>query len=304
MNAPVIVFVYNRLQHTQQLFASLAAARGASDTDVIIYSDAARNATDETLVANVRKYIMSVSGFKSVSIIEQKHNIGLAANIINGLSKVFEQYEQAIVLEDDLIVSVGFLEYMNAALRFYAERNVFAISGYTPRVNIPASYKHSTYFVHRNCSWGWATWRSKWQATDWNVTHFDTFVRNSTQRAQFDQAGSDLSAMLLRWRIGEINSWSIRFCFAAFEHGEPTVYPVRSLISNAGADGSGSNVAATSKYNTTITDFINTTTFAPNANIIDASIVQSFRQTYNCSLFRRIINAIKRWHYILSPDKK
>lgn len=303
MNAPVVIFTYNRPQHTQAVLNALNIAQGATNTDVYIFSDAARNKADIEKVNQVRNIDYSQYHFKSIHIVERKENIGLANNIIDGLNTIFKEAEQAIVLEDDIVVSSGFLNYMNAALSFYEKKNVFSISGYTPNVHIPTNYKYSTYPILRNCSWGWATWRNRWLTVDWNVTNFNIFIRNKKARNKFDLAGSDLSAMLLRWRMGEINSWSIRFCYAAFCQNATTIYPTMSLVRNIGADGSGSNVGNTSKYISTIATDINSSLFCPDTENINKTILLSFRRTYNCSFIRRCINHLKRWLYIIMHKK-
>lgn len=299
MNAPVVLFAYNRPYHLQQTIDALRHAQLSDQTDLIIFSDAPRTIADSDAVAQVRTTIRNICGFATIKIVERRKNVGLASNIIDGLTSVFEQYDRAIVLEDDIVPSEGFLQYMNDALSFYEDKNVWSVAGYTPQISVPSSYAYSTYLAPRNCSWGWATWRAKWLKTNWQVPTFDQFIRSRQARHAFNQAGTDLSAMLLRWRIGEINSWSIRFCYAAFCHNELTVYPTASLVVNIGADGTGTNVSDTSRYESQTINHIDKTRFAPPTVGINSDILQSFRKTYNCSFIRRCINHLKLLLYII-----
>ena len=299
MNAPVVVFTYNRPQHTQQTINALCNAHHANQTHLIVYSDAPRTIADENAVADVRNIIHHIDGFAKITIVEREKNIGLANNIISGLSEVFVEYDRAIVIEDDIVATEGFLDYMNAALSFYENKNVWSIAGYTPPIDVPQNYNYSTYFAPRNCSWGWATWRNKWLETDWQVSDFDQFIRNKQARHTFNYAGTDLSAMLLRWRIGEINSWSVRFCYAAFKSNQSTVYPTISLVKNAGTDGSGTNVSRTLRYESETTSYLNVEQFAPTTIGVNEQILSSFRKTYNCSFIRRCINYLKLLLYII-----
>ena len=303
MNSPVVVFVYNRPLHTQRTLAALRSASNAANTSLIIFSDAAADARQQTAVDEVRRLCHSVQGFASVEVVERAENYGLARNISEGVSQVFCNYPTAIVLEDDLVVGAGFIDYMNAALEFYCDRNVFSISGYTPEIRISDSYPSSTYLMHRNCSWGWATWRDRWQSVDWQVADFDAFIRNSHLRREFNRCGTDLSPMLLRWRMGEIHSWSIRFCYAAFRQGKPTVYPTASLVQNAGADGTGTNMRSSARYDTQLVQNVDLSRFATDLTP-DEQIVREFRKKYNTSVIRLIINTLKRWHYILIGHKE
>lgn len=298
MNAPIILFVYNRPKHTLHTIEALKKSDGAKESCLIIYADGAKNGRDPK-VEEVRDIAHKTEGFASVEIVEREKNIGLAQNIIEGVTDVIGKYGKAIVLEDDLEVSEGFLKYMNAALEYYKDKGVFSVAGYSPNIDIPQDYKHSTYAINRNCSWGWGTWKKKWDKVDWDVKDFDTFISSREKRKEFDKSGSDLSAMLLRQRIGEIHSWSIRFCYAGYKSGEPTIYPVDSLVGNIGTDGSGTNMRRTEKYETKVTDKIDSDRFVERIEI-DSRIEKSFRRKYGCSIYRRIINHLKILKYKMS----
>lgn len=296
MNAPVIIFAYNRAQHLRRLVNSLLLNPEAGDSDLYVFCDGAKSPHDAK-VAEVMSFSAEIQGFRNVNVIRRGENIGLAQNIIKGVSCVMEKYESAIVLEDDLIATPHFLRYMNAALQFYRDANVWSIAGYTPNVELPGGYAFSCYPIMRNCSWGWATWRGRWQNVDWQVSDFKDFIRDKSQLTAFNESGSDLSAMLLKQQTGEINSWSIRFCYSGFKHQMPTIYPVHSLIINGGADGSGSNISSTSRYDTRIFEELGEIRFCNNLSI-NPLILKSFRRTYNCSIIRRTINWWKRIKYL------
>ncbi len=298
MGAPVVLFVYNRPRHTAEALKYLAAADGAAQTSLYIYSDGAKNSADDASVAEVRKLCHEAKGFGTVEIVERSGNVGLAENIIAGVTEVINKWGKVIVLEDDLHVSPFFLRYMNSALDFYANHGVFSVAGYSPELVMPSYYVASTYVMHRNCSWGWGTWREQWEKVDWKVGTFDAFIRSSHKRRAFNECGNDLSPMLLRWKTGEINSWSIRFCYAGFLTGQPTIYPRKSLVRNIGTDGSGTNMKATNRYNAPMAANVGLQNFVQGV-APDPQLVAQFRKYYDTSLVRQIINTFKRWRYIL-----
>ncbi len=292
MATPVALFVYNRPRHTKATIEALGKNLLAAETNLFIFSDGAKRDSDKILVEEVRQICRFATGFRTVTLIERSQNRGLAANIIDGITSVLKDYERVICLEDDLLTTIGFLEYMNNALEFYNGKNVFSISGYTPKIRIPADYPYSTYNVMRNSSWGWATWRSKWEKIDWSVGDYKQFIKSKTLSKSFEQAGNDTVVMLLKQQQGLINSWSIRFNYAAFKADEPTVYPVKSLITNTGVDGSGTNMRKSRKYISSTVEKIDSTVFAPE-NKIDKTVAKRFRDFYNTSLIRRTINILK-----------
>lgn len=296
--APIALFVYNRPDHTRLTLQCLAAADGAAMSDLYIFADGPRVPDDSDAAGKVRGLCRAATGFASVTLVERDRNYGLAANILGGVSDVLERHGRVIVIEDDVNVAPFFLKYMNAALEFYRGRGIFSIGGYTPDIAIPADYPYSTFVMHRNCSWGWATWKSEWDKVDWQVSSFDSFIRSSSLRHRFNEPGDDMTPFLLRWKTGAREMWDIVFSYAAFCAGEPHVYPRKSLVRNVGNDGSGTHVAPTSKYDAPLAANVSLNSFCPGV-APNRDIVKEFHRFYSTSAFRRFVNTLKRWRYII-----
>lgn len=114
--APILLFVYNRPEHTQRVIASLRNNEEANQSHLFVYSDSWKDNNDETAVRKVRQLIHSISGFKEITIIERNKNWGLAHNIIDGVTTQVNRFGRVIVIEDDLLISPYFLRFMNEAL--------------------------------------------------------------------------------------------------------------------------------------------------------------------------------------------
>ncbi len=241
--APIAFFVYNRPEHTSASISSLLANQEAKDSDLFIFSDGPKSENDIPLVNEVRKSIKNIKGFKSINILEREKNIGLANSIISGISEVLNKYDKIIVLEDDLITSPYFLNFINQALEFYYKTSfVFAVSGFAPPIKIKFDYNFFTYLIPtRSASWGWGTWKDRWEIIDWNIEDFDTFINNSLLQKKFNLVGNDMTKMLIKQMKGEIDSWSIRFDYNLFKHNAYCSYPIKSFILNKGMDGSGTH---------------------------------------------------------------
>ena len=129
--APVVLFTYNRPYHTAKTLVALKNNHLSEQTELIIYSDAARNGQDQAGVEKVRTLLQSQSGFASITIHEQEQNRGLAESIITGVTKAVNEYGRVFVLEDDIVTAPGFLRYMNNALeRYEQDEKVMHISSY------------------------------------------------------------------------------------------------------------------------------------------------------------------------------
>lgn len=150
---PIILFVYNRLWHTKQTVEALQKNDLASESELFIFSDGPKPGAEEK-VKEVREYLKTITGFRKVTIIERDTNWGLANNIIDGVTKIVNEYGKVIVLEDDLVTSPGFLTYMNEGLKIYAdEEQVASIHGYIYPLKHPERLPE-TFFIRGADCWG------------------------------------------------------------------------------------------------------------------------------------------------------
>ena len=236
--APILLFTYKRLDTLIQSVKALQQNILAKDSDLYVFSDAAKNASDTEAVNDVRNFLQTIDGFKEINIICREKNLGLATSIISGTSMVLEKYESVIVMEDDLITTPNFLSFMNQALeRYKDDRKVFSISGYAFNLNAESVvYNSDAYFINRGWSWGWATWKSRWIDVDWKMSSYNEFAKDRKAQRAFANGGSDLNKMLREQMEGKLDSWAIRWFYHQFKTGGLTLYPVYSKVYNAGFD--------------------------------------------------------------------
>ena len=229
--APILVFTYKRLDTLKLAIASLQENKLASESELFIFSDAAKFEKDKAQVSKIREYIKTITGFKNVHITEAPNNKGLAKSIIEGVSEVINQYDKVIVLEDDLVTSRNFLFYMNQGLDSYKDHpKIFSIAGFSTVKGLEAS----VFFTQRSSSWGWATWKDRWNQVDWEVKDYDVFLQDKSSRDKFYKVGSDLPGMLDEQMHGKINSWAIRWVYYQFRNGLYSVHPAQSKVINIG----------------------------------------------------------------------
>lgn len=282
MLVPVVMFVYNRPEHVKKMVEALAQNGLAKDTEVYIYSDAAKDIDSEEAVRLVRAYIDSLpekNYFKDVYINKAESNRGLAKSILNGVDEVMNHYEKIIVLEDDLVASKDFLQFMNDALAYYeTNQKIWSICGYTPPLTIPEDYKNQVYLAYRAGTWGWATWKDRWSKVDWQVLDYMSFKEDKKLREQLNRGGGDMAYMLDAQMAGLIDSWGIRWCYAQSKLEMLTVYPVVARIRNIGLDGTGTHSGINPKYDVVLNEDPKRCEF--NDPGLDSRIVQSFRNFF------------------------
>jgi hypothetical protein len=254
--APIVLFTYRRVP--KETIESLLQNELSSQSELFIYSDGYKTDADKNDVSEVREYLKTIKGFKSVTIKEAEKNKGLASSIIGGVSDVVNKYGKVIVLEDDLIVSSDFLEYMNDALEFYkSDDRIWSISGYGPKLPCLENYDKNLYLSPRASSWGWASWKDRWNSVDWDVKDFEKLKQDNQMRKQFELGGDDIYKMLELQMLGKIDSWAIRWCFSQFLQNTYTVYPVKSKIVNDGfSDAKGTHNSGNSfKWDVKASDY-------------------------------------------------
>lgn len=245
MNTPVVIFAYNRADKLKACIASLEAADGHGESEVFIFADGAKGESDAEDVGKVREYLDSLCsghGFHSLTVNKRTGNTGLANNVISGVSEIIEKYGRVIVLEDDLTVARDFLTFMNDSLDYYEyEADIWSVTGYGIPLGNIRGYDHDIYYSCRASSYGWGTWKDRWQTVDWDMKGYDDIMADKTLRRRFERGGRDMTRILKDQQMGIIDSWAIRWCLSQSLQDRYTVYPVKSFVLNTGRDGSGTN---------------------------------------------------------------
>lgn len=70
--APIVLFVYNRPEHTQRTVESLLNNTLINNSTLFIYSDGHKNDKDLKNVEEVKDYIRTIKGFDKIEIIERE----------------------------------------------------------------------------------------------------------------------------------------------------------------------------------------------------------------------------------------
>ncbi|ANV98023.1 hypothetical protein BBW65_04050 [Helicobacter enhydrae] len=237
--APIVLFVYNRPSHTRQTIQALLQNPLASQSQLFIYSDAPKDTKTKQAVEEVREYIHTIEGFENITIIERERNFGLADSIIDGVTSIVNQYGKIIVLEDDIVVSPCFLEYMNEALAMYEEDlKVACISAFNFPLKYPQNMQDTTFFLKGADCWGWGTWERAWKHFQKDGSQLLKEIQEKKLQKQFDLDNSYPYTQMLKNQIkGKNNSWAVRWYASAFLKNMLCLYPKHSLVENIGTDG-------------------------------------------------------------------
>ena len=288
------MFAYNRLDHIRRTLEALRKNELATVSELYVFSDGPRSEADQEKVRAVRELIRTISGFHTVTIIEQEANRGLARSIIDGVTTVVEKHGQVIVLEDDMITSPYFLRYMNEALHMYRnDERVISIHGYIYPIE---TLLPETFFLKGADCWGWATWKRGWNLFEPDGLKLLHELRTRNLARRFDFDGTYGYTSMLESQVNGLNdSWAIRWYASAFLKDKVTLYPGRSLVCNIGVDASGTHCGAWDKFDAAISaEPVRVVRIPSEENRIARKAFKAFFRSLRPPLRQRIRSRITR----------
>ncbi|MBA3704733.1 MAG: glycosyltransferase [Bacteroidetes bacterium] len=279
--APVVLFVYNRPEHTAKTLESLEANQLSAESELIVFADGAKENASQEVVEQIKKtraVLRKKQWCGKVTINECKVNKGLAQSVIEGVSKVVDEFGKVIVLEDDMVLSPYFLKFMNDALAVYdSNEDVACVSGYI----YPVKEKlPQTFFIKGADCWGWATWKNQWTLFEQNGLKLLKEMEEKGLSTAFDFEDAYGYTQMLKDQIeGKNSSWAIRWYASAFLKNKYCLYPGVSLVQNIGVDGSGTHSGISDKWAVNLSQKKITVNVLPVKENTEAknAIIQYFR---------------------------
>jgi len=241
--APILLFVYNRAEHTKQTIEALLKNEFAEDSELFIFADGPKPDASESVlqqIAEVRNYIHTIQGFKKIEIFERKTNAGIDVSEREGVSSVLKKYDRCIVFEDDLITHPFCLRFINECLEKYkSDHRISMVGAYNVNMVVPINYRKDVFLMHRCCSYCWGMWRDRWVGADWTLSGVQDMLSNPLERDRFDRGGHDMSRMLEQQLKEGYLTWDISWDYIMYQKDAYVLRPVKSLVYNIGFDGTG-----------------------------------------------------------------
>ena len=238
--SPIVIFAYRRHKHLARVLRSLSEQSLCRSSRAFVFIDGPKGDTDRQDVEEVKRVAESIWGFSKVSILAAQSNLGLDRSINEGITKILKEYEQAIIVEDDILPLPDFLDFMNEALsRYKEEKSIMQISGFA----YPRRTDHRRhFFLPITSCWGWATWRRSWLNHSLDRVVAAQELNNPSFVKRMDLEGAYPFSDLLRRVIdGKGDCWDVIWYWKVMRAGGLTLFPGKSLVENIGWDGSGTH---------------------------------------------------------------
>jgi len=229
---PVALFVFNRHKQLQQ---TLDCLKNSGIELIYVFADGPRSNADTDSIKEVRSIIDGITWAKVVKYYSPK-NKGLSTSIRDGLTLVFNSHETAIVIEDDVCVAPEFYDYMKTCLTAYRSNpEIAGITGLRypfSRKNLD-KYPYDAFLTPRFSSWGWATWKDRWQAQSFDDP---ALIKELTKkRVDLSKGGADIPYAIHELSDGRLKgSWDISFLMNMLLNEQYFVWPKYNLVVNTG----------------------------------------------------------------------
>lgn len=248
MTTPVALIFFNRPDTTERVFNEIAKAKPSK---LLLIGDGPRKniAGEAEKVAATRAIVERVDWECEVLINYSEENLGCKMRPKTGIDWIFNQVEEAIILEDDCLPNQTFFRYCQELLNLYRhDQRVSMISGTSFQPEVHIDNDHSYYYSRYPCTWGWASWRTRWHSCyDVEMKHWPV-VRDSgwlngilTSQKECKYWSDKFDSVYTK----EINTaWDYQWLFAEWSQNRLGVTPKVNMISNIGF---GSNATHTTQ---------------------------------------------------------
>lgn len=249
LHTPVALFIFNRPETTRLVFNAIRAAR---PRQLFVVADGPRPGRQQEaqLCREARSIFDSIDWDCTVQREYAATNLGCRERVTSGITWLFQQVDEAIILEDDCLPDPTFFRFCSELLeRYRNDKRIAQISGVNFQFNRPRPH-HSYYFSRYNHIWGWASWRRAWELHDHNMTDWPS-TRSSEWFANLLSGPAEHTYWidaLDRIRAGQLDTWDCQWTLSCWQHRLLTVIPAVNLVSNIGFGPDATHTPITNRY--------------------------------------------------------
>ncbi|NEO86272.1 MAG: sugar transferase [Spirulina sp. SIO3F2] len=204
---------------------------------LIAFVDGPRKARDEPLIQACINLLEDCARSIPIEIVARSQNLGCDRNVILGFTEVFTTHEALVYLEDDDLPNACFYDRMCRLLAVYRDcPQIASVSSYAtlPTELDPKTIEADFFVSRRFFSWGFGTWRDRWQQLD--------LMHVSGQYNPFEQFYNIPATMQTQRTIinqfwlekNRKTDWVITFTIASLYHQKVHIIPKTSFVENIG----------------------------------------------------------------------
>ncbi|MBC8108896.1 MAG: glycosyltransferase family 2 protein [Anaerolineae bacterium] len=246
--APVAFMIFNRPDETARVFERIRQARPRT---LLVIADGPRNDAEHDLCECTRSVVQNVDWDCDVRVNASATNLGCRKRVSSGIDWVFNEVNEAIILEDDCLPDPTFFRFCDEMLDQYRDDpRVMHVGGSNFQLGVRPT-KDSYYFSAINQIWGWATWDRAWRGhydvsmKRWPEMRDTSFLQDLIGEAVAEKVSRGFDGV----HSGKIDTWDNQWTFAMWLAQGLAILPAVNLISNIGF---GANATHTKKATSAI----------------------------------------------------
>jgi hypothetical protein len=241
-HAPVLITVYNRIDHFKKCIASLANNIDADKTPLYVAIDAPYRDLDIQVNNEITEFSKKIIGFKYVEVIKREKNVGAVINARMARDHIFAKYDRLIRSEDDNLFSPYFLKFINDGLNFYRDnQKIFSICGYNEPIDLEDVIGGDDAYIRKGfSSFGSGFWRDKLSVVEPEAKSFYYDLVLPHKKLKFIRSvGSNIYLGLLVSKRRNTIYPDMTYIYHIYKNNLFSVHPKKTLVRNIGQDGSG-----------------------------------------------------------------
>lgn len=237
MKSAVLFLIFNRPETTGLVFAAIRAARPPK---LYISADGPRvgRAEDSERCQTAREIAQSVDWPCEVKTLFRGSNLGCKIGVSSGIDWFFQNEEEGIILEDDVLPEESFFRFCDELLEKYRQdENIWMISGSNLISKHTNEFEESYFASNVPLIWGWASWRRAWQHYDVAMADWSAWKKTSAWKKLFNHdwlAVSYWTDALNAVSGNRLNTWDYQWLYACWRNGGRVILPKVNLTDNLG----------------------------------------------------------------------
>jgi len=249
LHTPVLLITYKRIDTTEKVIESIAKVRPLK---LYIASNAPNplKTDDEEKVNAVRRMLEEKINWPcTVSKLYRKEHLSAKDSISSAIIWLFNNEEEGIILEDDILPDTSFFSYCEVMLEKYRNDNrVRFINGcnfgYKGLINESYGF---TRFMNM---WGWATWKRSIDLVDFSMKEWNALADKEKFLADILEGQVEKTKRIAIDYFKEtfdntydsvINTWDYQCIFSNFLTKTYCVFPAKNLVQNLGFNNDGTH---------------------------------------------------------------
>lgn len=233
---PVILVGYNRPEFIE---ARLNELSNQPITKLYINIDFSSQDVNKKMEKIVKNFIDKCGNKIQINSIFQKKNLGLNDHIIFSINNCLTEYENFILVEDDIKLSSNFYINMVDGFNLQASSQELGYIGAFSPLNMKILSKNKNYWrktLYFSC-WGWGTSKKTWSlySEKLNFSEIEKEMQYSNSWKSLNRWQKYL--WFHRFRKIQMNpkmTWDIQFQYMSFVNDFYNIVPINRIVDNEG----------------------------------------------------------------------